>query len=280
MPERQVAFHQLINTIGEDIFNTYFYRGETRLGQHFHKSCELAWCAEGSAEFRINGTNYSLAAGDWLFIEPYAVHSFAMPEGAAVYVVVFARSYVRAFAKILDARRPETPRFTCSPTVTALFREVLAEPLPFFSTREKEGLPDDLTVAVKACLYAVCREFLRTVPFQPTGTKGDERVAAAILDFVAGHFRDDVSLRTVAAAIGYNYQYVSRVFNSLFRTGFRSMLNQYRYEYALRLLLETDRSVADVAFESGFQSIRTLNRVFGQIAGTSPTDVRRRGTAR
>ena len=53
------------------------------------------------------------------------------------------------------------------------------------------------------------------------------------------------------------------------------MLNQYRTSYALELLRDSDLSLTEIAFESGFQSIRSFDHVFRQSLGRSPKDFRK-----
>lgn len=56
---------------------------------------------------------------------------------------------------------------------------------------------------------------------------------------------------------------------------FSTYVNQQRIDYAKNLLISTKLSVAEIAFESGYDSLRTFNRSFRQISGISPTDFRR-----
>jgi len=43
-----------------------------------------------------------------------------------------------------------------------------------------------------------------------------------------------------------------------------------RIGHARKLLLETDATVAETAYASGFESLSNFNRQFQQISGTSP----------
>ena len=79
----------------------------------------------------------------------------------------------------------------------------------------------------------------------------------------------------VAQKYGYNYQYLSRTFNKTFKTNFKKMLNYYRLEQAIAFLDETDMSISQIAFESGFQSIRSLNAVCLETYGKSPSEVKK-----
>jgi AraC family transcriptional regulator of adaptative response / DNA-3-methyladenine glycosylase II len=67
--------------------------------------------------------------------------------------------------------------------------------------------------------------------------------------------------------------------HELFRLHFHStpaqMLARARVEAAQRLLLATDRSVADVAFEVGYEGLSTFNENFRRLAAMTPAAYRR-----
>lgn len=52
-------------------------------------------------------------------------------------------------------------------------------------------------------------------------------------------------------------------------TSFVTYVNMIRIEHAITLLYKSSK-ILDVAFESGFDNIRTFNRVFKQITGYTP----------
>ncbi|MCH7411461.1 AraC family transcriptional regulator [Belliella sp. DSM 111904] len=62
------------------------------------------------------------------------------------------------------------------------------------------------------------------------------------------------------------------------RTGktFTAFLSQVRIHHASQLLIESDLSIAEVAYQSGFQNLSYFNRVFKRIQGESPKDYRLR----
>ena len=56
---------------------------------------------------------------------------------------------------------------------------------------------------------------------------------------------------------------------------FNELLNMYRIETAIQLLDESDKKIVDVAYESGFQSVRTFNDCFKKHLGISPSEYRK-----
>ena len=56
---------------------------------------------------------------------------------------------------------------------------------------------------------------------------------------------------------------------------FSDLLSLYRLEAAAALLDETDKKITEIAFESGFQSIRSFNNSFRAQFGMSPSEYKK-----
>lgn len=80
---------------------------------------------------------------------------------------------------------------------------------------------------------------------------------------------------SVARELGVSENMLSRIINQHYQARFTDVINQYRLKDAQRLLLaDTEQSVTDIAFEVGFNSIPSFNRVFKENTGFSPTAFR------
>jgi len=67
---------------------------------------------------------------------------------------------------------------------------------------------------------------------------------------------------------------VSRIINAGFGQTFSEMVNGYRLDEARQLLKETEQPVGSIAFDVGFNSLASFNRVFKVGTGQSPTAFR------
>ena len=68
----------------------------------------------------------------------------------------------------------------------------------------------------------------------------------------------------------------SRYFSRMTGRTVSEFVNEVRIGHARRMLIETDRTIAEVAFANGFESLSNFNRRFRDIAGTSPREFRQR----
>jgi len=95
-----------------------------------------------------------------------------------------------------------------------------------------------------------------------------------IIDYIDNHFDQDVSRETLSGMCGLNPDYLGKRFKSQTGKSINDYVNECRIRYAADKLSETDKKVIDIAFDAGFESLRTFNRIFFRIMGDTPTKYR------
>ena len=91
--------------------------------------------------------------------------------------------------------------------------------------------------------------------------------------------REDIGRRAeeaLARALGVSRFHLSHVFSEKIGQGFSAYLASIRIDCACALLAGTNRSVTEIAAESGFESQRSFFRAFGARCGMTPLAYRRR----
>ena len=86
----------------------------------------------------------------------------------------------------------------------------------------------------------------------------------------------DLNRSDLAQRLATNDHYISDAISE--GTGGKTLqqfLNGYRLKHAMRLLTDTNDSIEQVAFASGFNSRQVFTRVFRNEYGMSPSDYRR-----
>lgn len=111
--------------------------------------------------------------------------------------------------------------------------------------------------------------------FSPTLRRGDADRIDRVCRFLNERCTDRITLAEAAAAAHLSVPAFSRFFRR--RTGrtLVAYLNELRTGLACRELIESDRSVSDIAFDSGFNNLSNFNRRFLEIKGMSPREFRR-----
>ena len=96
-----------------------------------------------------------------------------------------------------------------------------------------------------------------------------------LLQYVEEHYTSsELSLHTAANHIGTSIYVVSRLFKEVTGKGFKDYVVEKRLEYGHSLLVATQKSIAEIAAESGFDSASYFSIVFKQKYGVPPTKYR------
>lgn len=225
---------------------------------HLHKDFEFVYVLEGTLDVCLRARTETAAAGDLALIFPNEIHAYATPERSRSLVCVFSGDYVGAFVREVAGKQGERSVFQTTPGLRGFLEECYLGP----NAADKFSL--------KASFYAICAQYLRQIPLA-AGAGRHDSLLCQLLAYVEERFRDDISLGSAAAAIGYSPNYLSRFFHAAIGMHFRRYLNQYRVQYACQLLEENAYSVTQIALECGFQNIRSFNRAFLEIMGYPPT---------
>lgn len=94
------------------------------------------------------------------------------------------------------------------------------------------------------------------------------------LDYMDQNFQKNITLREVADLVNMTEVSFSRFFKARSGVTFSDSLLELRLGQAARLLIDTTQSVAEVAYNCGFNNISNFNRLFKKKKGCTPTDFR------
>jgi AraC-like DNA-binding protein len=88
------------------------------------------------------------------------------------------------------------------------------------------------------------------------------------------YLKSDLKISELADSISVPYYQLSQLINNEFSVNFYDFINKYRVEEAKRLLIEDTRNykILEIAFEVGFNSKATFNRVFKNVTDLTPSE--------
>lgn len=116
--------------------------------------------------------------------------------------------------------------------------------------------------------------------FVPTLRRGDagriDRVCRVLNERCTGR----ITLAEAAAAAHLSIPAFSRFFRRKTGRTLVAYLNELRTGLACRELVESERSISDIAFDSGFNNLSNFNRRFLELKGMSPRAFRRQFQSR
>lgn len=251
--------YQKSNSTGKYFFEIIRYNN-FEFDEHFHRHYEIVYAREGEIIVNFESKTELIKAGECAFIASNTIHSYKTESHSVADVCIFSADFVPMFASEIKRKHPDSCKFVCKKSVLNFAISELFNP---------DKTPDLYTT--KSALYAVCGEILKNIKFEVSTFKKDILIDR-LIEYVSLNFKENISLETASAALGYEKHYLSRCFHSVIPMNFSKFVNSLRIDYATELMQYSNLTIAEIALESGFQSVRTFNRIFLNLTGKTPSE--------
>ncbi len=143
---------------------------------------------------------------------------------------------------------------------------------------------NDLSVkqAQQATLLEINARLLRMAnKIQPTKTiersqihSSDISKVERIAMYIAKNYSSTIKVSDIGNEVGLHPDYANSIFKKAFGVTLNEYIVQERISHAQRMLISTDKSIADISFECGFNSIGRFNAAFRKINQCTPREFR------
>lgn len=135
-----------------------------------------------------------------------------------------------------------------------------------------EGIARILLLMKALDIIFSCNESipLSSISFGTTFRKLDNDRINAVYNFSLQNYNRDIALEEIAGVARISPHSFCRFFKSRTRKTFSQFLNEIRIGHATRLLMETNKSMKQVCYESGFNNFSSFHKFFKAFTGKSP----------
>lgn len=230
--------------------------------EHVHNSYEFITVLEGELECSVYHDSFTLNPGKAMLVLPNHVHGYKTNNFSRSFLCVFSNDYVTDFYNEL-----KNGSWGGGMGVYSVF--------DFTDRGEIELLKNERAnkFLLRAALYAICGRAYNFIN-KDIETGKDEELTIKLLYYIQQNYDKTISLKIIAEEMGYNYTYLSNVFNRIFGCGFSKFVNRFRCNNAAELLRTTNQSMVQISNTCGFESIRSFNEQFKLDYGVTPTEYR------
>lgn len=105
-------------------------------------------------------------------------------------------------------------------------------------------------------------------------SKESERINI-IYTYLKENHLEKITLRNIASEVSMSNDTFCRFFKKTFNTSFFSFLNEYKVSIASKMLIDTDLSVSEVGYKTGYNNLTFFHRQFQKHLGMSPSKYRK-----
>lgn len=118
---------------------------------------------------------------------------------------------------------------------------------------------------------------IRHIELTPDAAKELEMSLDKLVKMHKPHLDESISLEKLASLLGVTRNQLSELFNVHKSTSFYEFLNELRYQESIKLLTgaNNSNSIADIAYQAGFNNRNSFYKVFKEKSGTNPSEFRK-----
>lgn len=241
-----------------------------KVSPHLHTDIELLYILEGTLKIQIDDREYTGEPGDLFLINSKTEHSFSGTDNTLISSLYLDYYELRQLLDRSDIS------FSCNS---------VAEPDKNYSRHRfildtmLEKYTDKSEILNFNSLYYSLLQLLKTENMTDhTGTveTKDFQKLKQTLNFIETHYMDAVSLTELAQKEYLSVSAFSRLFKKVTGNSFTDYIKNVRLSHAEGELLNTNKTITDIAADCGFSNLSAFNKVFRQSFHISPKEYRKK----
>lgn len=251
---------------------------------HLHDEYELIVILKSHGKLYVGSNVSNFNVGDLFFFPPGLPHCFynsgiekETKELAHAVVIHFKKDFLgegfleknetsslkKLFSKSKDGLQIQHPS-------KGLIHKILD--LPNKKNLEKVILL--LSILNEVCLKKNISLLHSGSPIVVTGLN-DSKIINAVYRYVAENFQNEVNFSKAASVANMQKSAFCRFFKRKTKKRFSDFVNETRIVHAQKLLSETDKTTAEIAYECGFNNTSYFNRQFKKYQSLTPMEFRK-----
>jgi len=245
---------------------------------HYHPELELVYFSQGKG-MKFIGDNISLYnEGDLFLIGENLPHTFVTYQEEATplveaFCIQFPKSIFDSFTECKSFKTffQEAKKGIHFPNINGIIEQKLKQTIVSNGISSLILLMELLEMlqnfAERSPLLQENYQSLILIP------EGSTRIRTAV-DYINTHYHKNISLQEIAEKCNLSTNAFCRWFKQNLGLTFVEYLNKVRLTNVCQLLISTDFPIGQIALQTGFENISTLNRLFQQRLNTSPSRYR------
>ncbi len=231
---------------------------------HFHSNIEITYVVSGMIDATVRGLQRRLSASDIAIACGYEPHSFRTVGSSELHVWLFPVDMVPAFASLTNDLMFERPFLEKCPRTDEIVSNMNA--LRRYADAES-------SITAKGYMYAILGILQEELGLcSKSSYKQSDILIQKILMYIEEHFREELTLSEVSRHFGYNKDYISKIINHHIHCGFNRYVNVLRARNARNLIENSEKSLDEICFSSGFGCMKSFRRAFTDYYDQTPRE--------
>ncbi len=249
---------------------------------HFHGDLEFLYALSGRITYSINGQYVQVRQGEGIFVNSRQLHyGFSQDGSDCEFFCIVLNPMLLAVTPYMEQQ------FISPLTDNPAFTHLLLQPQSPWQNRILEAMQrawslyrtgePGYMLELQGCLCGIWGELFRHMPSPGADRRDADDKLNTLRDMVGylqAHFTDRITLAQVAQVGHVCESTCCRLFQKYLHRSPMEYLTEFRLNQAVEALRDTNLSITDIAFRSGFNGASYFTEQFRKAYGCTPRQYR------
>ena len=231
---------------------------------HYHNHTEVVFCFSGRQGVKLGDKTYIMNRGDALVIFPNTPHEYVGLECDENTESLTMICNTRLFGEII-------PDIISKNSVDPLISASKISKYTKLAFNAILLTKDDAQKFGWACI--ALSELVKLLDLKQI--EGSGELTSRIISYIDENFQEPLTISYIANEFGYSPSYIANLFCDKLKIPFRTYLGSVRAEYAASQIRTTQKSLTEIAYDSGCNSLNTFCRCFKKHFGQTPSQYKK-----
>ena len=246
---------------------------------HSHQYNEIYFLQSGKCNVYIDNETYCLEDGSVLFIPAFKEHTFIYPftqdiKRTVLYISTeqlnwyFNKDFKDEINNLFINKHLQLSRKSFS-NLSNIFEKIQ------FEKYSLDNMSELLTKAYffELIIYLIrCQRYTHNINQK---TNLSNITIGEIVNFIENNYSRQLTLPEIAAQIGISEPSLTKKIKIFTNMTFKEYLTKTRIEEAKSLLISSEKSITEIAYECGYNNSNFFGDVFKKAVGMSPSSYRK-----
>ena len=233
---------------------------------HFHTYIEIAFCTSGRQNIRVGENIYELKKGDAVVIFPNTIHEYiennlVCDELTETIAIICDSGLLSESLPDIITKYPRNPFIESgkvSENTALAFEKITAQ---------------NNDIEMIGWTYIILSNLLNELELMPL--EGNLDLPSKIISYINANFKEDLTVSRIAKVFGYHPSYIAHLFCDQLKIPFKTYMCNLRSEYAASQIRSTEKSLTEIAYDSGYNSLNTFCRCFKKVFSQTPSEYKK-----
>lgn len=246
----------------------WHWKTEHHFPFHKHNKGQLTYVEGGVAFLYTRDKTYFLPARHYMWVPAGVEHYFAHRYPA---------NYVRTIYFFRDEDDEQEPFYR----QTGIYpvNNLLLEMILYTTKWDKDVLPGSNGYRFVKAIKKILPD-ISTSPLPINLPTTDNKRLQPVLRYINENLAELLTLETIGSEFNISERTLTRLFRATMDISFFQYLKLARMIRAMGYLLETEKTISEIAWDTGYNSVSAFSNTFYKLVGKRPSDFQLRETGK